>query len=115
VRDRLATRFALASLATWRVTHLLAEEDGPADVVVRVRARLGTSFAGELMDCFACMSIWVAAPVSLTVARRARDVPVAWLALSGAACLLERVTKERETSRGGVYADETAHDVLVPA
>jgi hypothetical protein len=34
-------RFALASLATWRVTHLLAEEDGPWDAVVRARARLG--------------------------------------------------------------------------
>jgi Protein of unknown function (DUF1360) len=115
VTHRLATRFALASLATWRVTHLLAEEDGPADVVVRVRARLGTSFAGELMDCFACMSVWVAAPVSLTVARRARDVPVAWLALSGAACLLERVTKEREAPHGGVYVEEAAREGLVPA
>ena len=32
-------RFVLVSLAVWRVTHLLAEEDGPGDVVVRLRAR----------------------------------------------------------------------------
>jgi Protein of unknown function (DUF1360) len=84
------TRFALAALATWRVTHLLAEEDGPADAVVRLRARLGASPLGELMDCFACLSVWVAAPASRYVARSRRDaVPVA-LALSGAACLLER-------------------------
>jgi len=80
------------SLAVWRVTHLLAEEDGPADAVLRVRARLGEGPIGELMDCFFCLSFWVAAPASLAVARRPHEVPVAWLALSGAACLLERAT-----------------------
>jgi hypothetical protein len=87
-----AARFAVASLATWRLAHLLAEEDGPADLVVRLRARLGQGPAGGLMDCFYCLSVWVAAPLSLTVARRRSDVPVAWLGLSGAACLIERVT-----------------------
>jgi hypothetical protein len=47
-----AGRFLLATLATWRVTHLLVEEDGPADVVVRLRRRAGSSWAGDLLDCF---------------------------------------------------------------
>ncbi|HEU5280294.1 MAG TPA: DUF1360 domain-containing protein [Gaiellaceae bacterium] len=85
-------RFALASLATWRVTHLLAEEDGPWDAMVRVRTHLGQGQLGALMDCFYCLSIWVAAPATLAVARRPRDAPIALLALSGAACLLEGVT-----------------------
>jgi hypothetical protein len=89
----LALRFALGALATWRVTHLIAEEDGPADAVVRLRARLGSSQLGRLMDCFACTSIWVAAPVTLAVARRPREGPLTWLALSGAACLLERIAQ----------------------
>jgi hypothetical protein len=76
------------------VTHLIAEEDGPANAIVRVRARLGTSLAGELMDCFYCLSIWVAAPVTLTVTRRPREAVGTWLALSGAACLLERATEK---------------------
>jgi hypothetical protein len=85
-------RFALASLATWRITHLLAEEDGPADALVRLRARLGSGQLGNLMDCFYCLSIWVAAPLALAVARRPREAPLTWLAVSGAACLLERIT-----------------------
>ena len=90
----LPTRFALAALATWRVTHLLASEDGPGDAVVRLRAQLGTRRAGGLIDCFQCLSIWVAAPMTLVVSRESADALPTWLALSGAACLLERLGRE---------------------
>ena len=86
-----AIRFAAAALATWRVTHLLAREDGPGDAIVRLRARLGPSRAGGLMDCFQCLSMWVAAPLGLYAARDSKEVLPTWLALSGAACLLERI------------------------
>jgi hypothetical protein len=85
-------RFALAVLAVWRVTHLLAAEDGPWNAVARLRARLGAGPLGRLMDCFYCLSVWVAAPFALFVAWRPPDLVVAWLALSGGACLLERAT-----------------------
>jgi hypothetical protein len=87
-------RFVLASLATWRITHLLAREDGPDDLLARLRARLGEGFFGRLMDCFYCLSIWVAIPMALLTFRRPRDLLLAWLALSGAACLLERIVRE---------------------
>ncbi|MGH9430307.1 MAG: hypothetical protein ACRD3T_02060 [Terriglobia bacterium] len=88
------TRFVLAVLATWRVTHLLANEDGPADLMVRFRARLGHGLAGALMDCFKCLSLWIAAPAALFVSGKPLDRLFAWLALSGAACLLERLGQE---------------------
>ena len=84
-------RFGVAALATWRLTHLLASEDGPADVIARVRERLGESELGELMDCFHCTSIWVAMPFALYVAKRPASRVAAWLALSGAACLLQEI------------------------
>jgi hypothetical protein len=84
-------RLILAVLVTWRVTHLLASEDGPADVIVKFRALLGQSLAGKLMDCFNCLSLWIAAPAALFVARQLVDWLLVWLAVSGAACLLERV------------------------
>lgn len=87
-------RFVVAALATWRVTHLLALEDGPADVIVRLRLRLGRGLIGALMDCFKCLSLWIAAPAALFVARRPLDWLFTWLALSGAACLLERLAQE---------------------
>jgi hypothetical protein len=91
-----ALRFAVAGLAVWRVTHLLACEDGPADVIAKLRARAGGGQLGEFMDCFGCLSIWVAAPFALVAARRPSDRVVSWLALSGAACLAERITTGRE-------------------
>ncbi|MBI4528835.1 MAG: DUF1360 domain-containing protein [Deltaproteobacteria bacterium] len=87
-------RFLLAVLATWRVTHLLAREDGPADLIARYRARLGAGFSGKLMDCFHCLSFWIAAPMALLVARKPLDLLVTWLAVSGAACLLERIGQQ---------------------
>jgi Protein of unknown function (DUF1360) len=88
--DDFLMRFLLAVLATWRVTHLLANEDGPADVIFRLRRSLGGGFIGSLMDCFNCMSVWIAAPLALFVSQNLLSWAVSWLALSGAACLLER-------------------------
>jgi Protein of unknown function (DUF1360) len=88
------TRFVLAALATWRVTHLLAYEDGPADIAARVRARLANSIVGGLIDCFGCLSIWVAIPFAFAVALAPVDLILSWLALSGAAFLLERMRPE---------------------
>jgi len=62
-------RFVVVVLATRRVTHLLACEDGPADGIVRIRARLGRTVLGKLIDCFNCLSLWIAAPVALLVSR----------------------------------------------
>ena len=90
-----SARFVVGALATWRVTHLFVEEDGPADAVVRLRERAGGGWVGQAMDCFYCLSIWTAAPVAAVVARRRREMPLTWLALSGAACLLERATSEK--------------------
>ena len=90
-------RFVLAVLATWRVTHLLASEDGPADLIFRFRALLGQSLAGKLMDCFNCLSLWIAVPAALFVSRKPIEWLFSWLALSGGACLLERMVREPVT------------------
>ena len=92
-------RFAIASLATWRITHLLAFEDGPGDVVVWLRKQAGAGFFGKLMDCFYCLSLWVAAPFAPLVNTNMWTALVTWIALSGAACLLERATAARTDSR----------------
>lgn len=83
-------RLGLAALTVWRVTSLIALEDGPFDVSARVRRRLGDGFFGKLSDCFACASVWVAAPVAALVRpRRVTDLLLTWLGLSAVAYLLQ--------------------------
>lgn len=113
-------RFVLAVLATWRITHLLACEDGPADLIFRLRVRLGQGAFGRLMDCFNCLSLWVAAPISLLLSQDPVELILIWPALSGGACLLERagqtpivaemeqqVTKE-DSSDGMLWSEESS-------
>lgn len=85
-------RFMLAALAVWRATHLVALEDGPGQFLARLRGALGDSWGGMLMDCFYCLSLWIAAPLAFWMADHPAGFFVAWLALSGAACLLEAAT-----------------------
>jgi hypothetical protein len=84
--------FVLCVLAVWRIAHLIAREDGPFDIVVRVRSKVGHGFFGSLLDCFLCLSLWVSAPFAWLVAGGWIDRIVAWLALSGAASILFLLT-----------------------
>jgi hypothetical protein len=86
-------RFTMSILAVWRVTHLLALEDGPADLVFRLRAWVGNSAVGRAMDCFYCLSVWIALPFALLLTGNWLDRMLGWLALSGAACLLEKLVE----------------------
>lgn len=107
-------RFAVVVLANWRISHMLAAEDGPWEVFARLRNRLGSSAMGRLMDCFGCVSIWTAAPLCIFLSRALPDVFFCWLAVSGAAFLLELVRPQplliqpaAETAK-----DESAHGML---
>lgn len=82
-------RLVIAVLATWRLAHLIAREDGPFDIIVRLRGRVGDRLVGQLMDCPYCLSLWIAVPFAFTLATTAPAWCAAWLAISGGASLLE--------------------------
>jgi hypothetical protein len=71
-------------------------------------SELGSGPAGELADCFGCLSMWVAVRLVPFVARRRSEFPVCWLALSGAAFLAERLTPEPEAIVTLTASDEEA-------
>lgn len=111
--DEFLTRFVLATLATWRVTHLLANEDGPADIVFRLRRQLGDRLFGSLMDCFNCLSLWIAAVAAFFLSAHPIILWVmSWLALSGAACLLERLGEKPPVAEPSLQSKEGDNDVL---
>ena len=79
----------LGTLATWRLTHLLWGEDGPWDLLVRLRRAVGNGFWGDLLDCFLCCSLWVAAPFALLLGEGWRERLLLWPAFSAGAILLQ--------------------------
>ena len=87
--------FVLATLAVWRLSHMIASEYGPFEIFERLQTLAGVkvfyhdagnSQIGNLLLCPLCLSIWIAVPFALWLG----DNPLLWwLALSGAASALE--------------------------
>lgn len=105
--------FIVFALAVWRVTHLLAAEDGPGGVLSRLRAAAGGGFWESLLGCFYCLSLWVALPFAWLLGAGWGERAMLWLALSGAACLAERIGARADPP--AVYfegEEEDSHDLL---
>jgi hypothetical protein len=103
---------ALGVLAVWRLTHLLNAEDGPWNLVVRLRQRAGTGFWAGLLDCFYCLSLWIAAPLAYFIGVSWFERLLLWLALSAGAILLERLAPEKATAAPLYSVDREDTDVL---
>ena len=103
----------LGLLCVWRVTHLLNAEDGPWELVVRLRRR-ASGFWASLLDCFYCLSLWIAIPFAFLLGDGWREGLLLWPALSAGAILLERVaTSERRAAPVHYLEDlETQGDML---
>jgi hypothetical protein len=107
----------LGVLGVWRITHLLQAEDGPWRIVLRLRRFTGNAFWGELLDCFYCLSLWIAAPFALELGRGWKERLLLWPALSAAAILLERITVSpvaafSEDLSESIQQEEDSHVVL---
>lgn len=95
----------ILTLATWRVSSLLASEAGPWDVFGRLRHRAGVRYGDDDQPygtnqlargllCVWCCSLWIGA--GLTVCHYLFPAVVFWLALpfalSAGAVIVEEVT-----------------------
>ena len=105
--------FILGTLAVWRITHLLQAEDGPWDVVVHLRHRAGTGFWGQLLDCFYCLSVWIAAPFAIYLGKTWSRKVLLWLALSAGAILLERATDRKHDEAPAMYIEESEDEYVL--
>ena len=98
----VAVKFTLSALAVYRVAFLIAREDGPWGVFRRLRIAVKDSVAGSLFSCLNCLSVWIALPMAAFVGSTWIEGIVAWWALSGAAVLADRATRDPfEVESGG--------------
>lgn len=98
--------FLLGVLCVWRLTHLLVAEDGPWRSIARLRAAAAGGFWGGLLDCFYCLSLWIAVPLALLIGETLFERAFLWPALSGAAILLERATALPEHTAPAAYLED---------
>ena len=103
-------RFLLGILFVWRITHLFSAEDGPWEIVVHVRQRGGNSFWGQLLDCFYCLSVWIAAPLAIFLGDGLGERILLWPSLSAGAILLERVTERKPVEPPAIYFEDSEDD-----
>ena len=101
---------ALGILTVWRITHLLSAEDGPWDVVIRLRRWAGESFFGKLLDCFYCLSVWIAAPLGCLIGQSWFERVLLWLSLSAGAILLERVDNHAPKVTPAPFTEDSGED-----
>jgi hypothetical protein len=97
--------FLVGALAVWRIAYAVTMEDGPARLLVRLR-RVAARW-GSVLDCFYCASVWIALPAALAIGTTGVERALMWPALSGAACLLHRIT---ERGRAALYWEEPEDD-----
>lgn len=104
-------RLAVAVLGVWRVTHLLHAEDGPWEVLARLRSRARGRLATDALGCFWCLSCWVALPFTLVVPAWG-DRLLLWPALSAGAIAFELVVRRLDVTPA-VYFHEEDPDALL--
>ncbi len=95
----------LGTFGVWRITHFLSSEDGPWSVVVWVRRKAGTGFWANLLDCFLCLSLWVAIPFALVLGTGVRERFCLWLAFSAGAIVIQVLTRDNRVGALSNYAE----------
>jgi hypothetical protein len=99
-------RFTLGGIATWRITHLFIVEEGPWQIFARIRKIVASNALRGLLDCFYCLSLWVAIPFAILLGHSTTDRLLLWPALSGAAILLENLSTRLVGAAPPTYFEE---------
>lgn len=94
-----ALTLILAALGVYRVSRMVAREDGPADVFLRTRSALYVRRRGSSIErgvsCPLCSSFWLSWPIAwIAGAETPRQLMLVALGLAGAAVLLHLTEKE---------------------
>ncbi len=83
----------VAALATWRLSFLVAREDGPWQLFAHLRRVTENVAMGRAFRCVKCLSVWFAAPLAFFVGGSRGQILVVWLGLSGVAALIDEWTR----------------------
>jgi hypothetical protein len=87
--------FILAALATYRLSRMIADEEGPFAIFTKLRgAYPPTDWVGRGLECIMCVSFWVALPIALYI-DWTWTAPLTWLALSSVTVIIRKWEQKR--------------------
>jgi hypothetical protein len=85
----------LAVLAVFRLSVLIALEDGPFDVLSLARERVGqTTWVGRGLHCPLCISFWLSLAAGFYLAQWGGSWALYWLGVAGAVNLVYRISSQ---------------------
>jgi hypothetical protein len=74
--------------------------------MAKLRQRAGDGFWASLLDCFYCLSLWMAAPLAYLLGETRKERLLLWPALSAGAILLERITSAEDKVPPATYLED---------
>lgn len=84
-------------LVTWRLSCLVCYDEGPFQVMVRVRAFFYSLGWNSLIECFHCVALWISLLVGLLVMDPCVEVFFVVLAIAGGSSMVERLLSDGKT------------------
>ena len=97
--------FVLLTLAVYRVTQLLVYDDGPFDLIFKIRGKMGVydlsqngepeTSLGKLFACPYCVGFWLSILAALSISGSIKSFIILWLAIAGAQTFLEALNGSR--------------------
>lgn len=85
-------------LAVWRVAYALHAESGPWDALSKTRRWVARVTSVRVLDCFYCLSTWVALGATFVTDAGWLERAFWWMAVAGGAALFQRVTEDRRVA-----------------
>lgn len=87
--------FIIASLAVYRLSRMISDEEGPWSVFTWLRGLApATHWIGRGLECILCLSVWIALPVALWI-DPSLNWWLTWLALSGVTVVIRKWEHKR--------------------
>lgn len=90
MEDSRILTLILATLATYRISYMIAQEEGPFGMLLAIRERIDpsqSSWLGRGVRCVACVSFWL----SLLAAWMIQATALEWLGIAGGVLIIHKV------------------------
>ena len=95
--------FTLSVLAVYRVSYMIANEDGPLDVFVFIREKAGQkNWIGRGLNCVLCISVWISIIPAVTMTRNIglfqptfETFILYWFAIAGGVLIIHKYFAKR--------------------